>query len=240
MIDTAVLRHNLETIELRIARACAAAGRDRAAVTLVAVSKGQPAEAIRALYQWGHRDFGESYVQEWQAKATELSDLPGLRWHFLGHLQRNKVKLVIGKVALLHCLDDMQGLDEMARTAWQAKVSQPVLLQVNLAQEQSKRGCGPEDAPLFLDVLQRSPGLLLRGLMVLPPYEWDAEQVRPWFRQLRQLSEQLQQTYAGVGQLPARGQWWLSMGMSGDFEVAIAEGSTHIRVGTALFGERSA
>ncbi len=239
MIDSAVLQHNLDQIHQRIAHACAAAGRDRREVTLVAVSKGQPAAAIRALYQLGHRDFGESYVQEWQAKATELSDLSELRWHFLGHLQRNKVKQVIGKVALLHSLDDMQGLDEMARTAWQARLSQPVLLQVNLAHEQSKRGCGPQDAPLFLDVLQRSPGLLLRGLMVLPPYDWDAEQVRPWFRQLRQLSEQLQVDYAGVGQLPPAGQWWLSMGMSGDFEVAIAEGSTHIRVGTSLFGPRA-
>lgn len=238
MIDFAVLKHNLESMEQRIVSACAAAGRQRRSVTLVAVSKGQPQEAVRALYELGQRDFGESYVQEWQAKATTLSDLADLRWHFLGHLQRNKVKQVIGKVALLHSLDDMQGLDEMARTAWQAKVSQPVLLQVNLALEQTKRGCGPDDASLFLDVLQRSPGLLLRGLMVLPPYDWDTEQVRPWFKQLRELSEQLQRTYAGVGQLPGLGQWALSMGMSGDFEVAIAEGSTHIRVGTALFGAR--
>ena len=238
MVDSAWLQHSVAEVEQRIASACAAAGRQRTAVTLIAVSKGQSHQAIRALYALGQRDFGESYVQEWQTKASELADLAELRWHFLGHLQRNKVKQVIGKVALLHSLDDMQGLDEMARTAWQAKLSQPVLLQVNLAQEQTKRGCGPLDASLFLDVLQRSPGLLLRGLMVLPPYDWDVEQVRPWFKQLRELAEELQASYAGVGQLPPAGQWLLSMGMSGDFEAAIAEGSTHIRVGTALFGPR--
>lgn len=238
MIDTEALQHNYQQLGERVARAAQAAGRAAHEVTLIAVSKGQPLEAIRALYALGQRDFGESYVQEWQAKAQALDDLPELRWHFLGHLQRNKVKQVIGKVHLLHSLDDMQGLDEMARTAWQQRLTQPVLLQVNLAQEESKRGCGPEDAELFVQVLQRSPGLQLRGLMVLPPYDWDAEQVRPWFRRLRTLSEQLQQRYAGQGALPARGAWLLSMGMSGDFEVAIAEGSTHIRVGTALFGPR--
>jgi pyridoxal phosphate enzyme (YggS family) len=237
-IDMAALQHNYQHLTQRIAQAAVDSGRGSQEVALIAVSKGQPLEAIRALYALGHRDFGESYVQEWQTKAQELSDLPDLRWHFLGHLQRNKVRHVIGKVHLLHSLDDMQGLDEMARTAWQLKLTQPVLLQVNLAQEESKRGCGPDDAALFLEVLQRSPGLQLRGLMVLPPYDWDADRVRPWFRQLRELSEQLQQTYAGQGSLPPRGSWLLSMGMSGDFEAAIAEGATHIRIGTALFGPR--
>lgn len=238
MLDLAALQHNYDHLCARVATAAGAAGRRADEVALIAVSKGQPAEAIRALYALGQRDFGESYVQEWQAKAEALGDLAELRWHFLGHLQRNKVRHVIGKVHLLHSLDDMQGLDEMARTAWQQRLGQPVLLQVNLADEDSKRGCGADDAPLFLEVLQRSPGLQLRGLMLLPPLDADAEQVRPWFRQLRQLSEALQQRYAGQGALPPAGQWLLSMGMSGDFEVAIAEGATHVRIGTALFGPR--
>ncbi len=239
MIDPGAIAANLARVHERIAAAARAAGGNSQSITLVAVSKTQPAAAIRAAYAAGQRDFGENYVQEWQQKAAELADLPDLRWHVLGHLQRNKVKLVLGKVALLHGLDDMQGLDEMARFAWQAKVSQDVLLQVNLAEEASKRGCGENDAELFVEVLARSPGLRLRGLMLLPPFDLDAVAVRPWFARLRGLRDRLQVTYAGTPNLPSAGQWWLSMGMSHDFEVAVAEGATHVRVGTAIFGPRT-
>lgn len=233
------IAQNLQDVRQRIARAAQDSGRDPQAVTLVAVSKGQPVEAIRAAHAAGQRDFGENYVQEWQEKAEQLQDLPDLRWHFLGHLQRNKCKHVLGKVHLLHSLDDMLGLDEMARQAWQNKLKQDVLLQVNLADEQSKRGCGAADAELFVEVLQKSPGLRLRGLMLLPPYDADAEQVRPWFQQLAQLARDLGRSFGSHPSLPPPGQWLLSMGMSGDFEVAIAEGATHVRVGTAIFGARS-
>ena len=230
MIDAAAIAANLAAVRAAIATSAIAVGRDPAAITLVAVSKGQPAAAIAAAYQCGHRDFGENYVQEWQEKAATLRDLPDLRWHFLGHLQRNKVKLVVGRVHLLHGVDDMQGLDEMARFAWQTKCDQAVLLQVNLADEATKRGCTAADAELFVDVLRRSPGLHLRGLMLLPPPAPDAEAVRPWFAQLRRLRDQL----AGNAAEP----WLLSMGMSDDFAVAVAEGATHVRVGTAIFGPR--
>lgn len=239
MIDSATIAENLAAVADRIGRAARHVGRDPQAITLVAVSKTQPAAAIRAAYAAGQRDFGENYVQEWQHKAAEVADLTDLRWHVLGHVQRNKVKLVIGKVALLHGVDDMLGLDEMARHAWQAKVQQDVLLQVNLAQEATKRGCTEADADLFVEVLARSPGLRLRGLMLLPPFDLDAEAVRPWFARMCALRDRLQAAFAGVPTLPSAGHWWLSMGMSHDFEAAIEHGATLVRVGTAIFGPRA-
>jgi pyridoxal phosphate enzyme (YggS family) len=238
MLDSTVIANNLAVVRQQMAAASARAGRDPAAVHLVAVSKGQPAAAIEAAYLAGQRDFGENYVQEWQQKAETLAHLTDLRWHMLGHLQRNKVRFIVGKVHLLHCVDDMQGLDEMARHAYSHKVSQDVLLQVNLAEEQQKRGCGADDAELFVDVLLRSPGLKLRGLMLLPPAQEQADNGRVWFARLRTLADQLAQKYGKHPRLPAPGQWTLSMGMSGDYEVAIEEGATLVRVGTALFGPR--
>ena len=229
----------LQQIREQVSAAALAAGRQPAEVTLVAVSKGHPAAAIRAAYAAGQRDFGENYVQEWQGKAQELADLQDLRWHFIGHLQRNKVKLVIGKVHLLHTADDMQGIDEMARHAWGLGLRQDVLLQVNLAAEQQKRGCTEDDAELFADVLLRSPGLRLCGLMTLPPDLDDPEAVRPYFRRLRLLGERLRGYLADQGAPSEPAPWHLSMGMSGDFAVAIAEGATHVRVGTAIFGARA-
>jgi len=236
--DIAQLAGRLAVVRGQVARAARAAGRDPEMITLVAVSKGQDAAAIRAAWAAGQRDFGENYVQEWADKAAQLADLPDLRWHFLGHLQRNKVRHVVGRVALLHSVDDMAGVDEIARHAWQARVTQDVLLQVNLAAETTKRGCGEDDAELFVEVIARTPGIRLRGLMVLPPLDLDAEAARPWFARLRALRDRLAARFGGAEGLPARDGWWLSMGMSGDFEVAIAEGATHVRVGTAIFGPR--
>lgn len=224
----AEVAERLAGVRGQVATAARAAGRDPTEITLVAVTKGQPTAALRAAYGAGQRDFGENYVQEWQQKAAELQDLD-IRWHFLGHLQRNKVRFVVGKVHLLHAVDDMQGLDEMARHAWAQKTMQDVLLQVNLAAEPQKRGCTAADAELFAEVLQRSPGLRLRGLMTLPPLDADGAVARQWFRELRQLRDRLQ---------PPGQAWSLSMGMSSDFAVAIAEGATHVRVGTAIFGKR--
>ncbi len=228
---------NLATVQAAIAQAATAAGRQAADVTLIAVSKGHPADAVREAYAAGQRDFGENYVQEWQEKAAQLADLPDLRWHFLGHLQRNKIRLVIGKVALLHSADDMAGIDEMQRAAWSGNLKQEVLLQINLADEAQKRGCGEDDAELFLDVLLRSPNLRLRGLMTLPPLDEDPETTRQWFKRLRTLRDRLLGQLRGKPGAPT--SLWLSMGMSGDYPVAIAEGATHVRVGTAIFGARA-
>ena len=239
MSDVAGIANRLAAVQAQIHAAAQAAGRDPAAVTLVAVSKGQPLAAIEAAYGAGQRDFGENYVQEWQEKAFALRHLPEIRWHVLGHLQRNKVKHVIGQCHLLHSVDDMMGLDEMARFAHTHKVQQDVLLQVNLADETQKRGCGEDDAELFVDVLLRSPGLRLQGLMLLPPNADDPEASRPWFARLRALSERLAQRYGKQPKLPQPGKWVLSMGMSHDFAVAVQEGATHVRVGTAIFGARA-
>lgn len=227
---------NLAVVRQQIARAAAIASRDPNEITLIAVSKGQPAAAIRQAFAAGQRDFGENYVQEWQQKAQELQDLPALRWHFIGHLQRNKVKNVIGKVHLLHTADDMQGMDEMARFAHSQHVAQDVLLQVSLAGEAQKRGCTADDVEIFAEVLLRSPGLRLQGLMTVPPVAEGSEANRNCFAQLRRLSEQLQRAVGAHPQAPKR--WLLSMGMSADFGVAIEEGATHVRVGTAIFGAR--
>ena len=162
---------NLARVRAAIATAAEAAGRRAEDVTLIAVAKGHGADDVRAAYAEGQRDFGENYVQEWQEKAAALADLADIRWHFLGHLQRNKIRQVIGKVALLHSADDMAGIDEMQRAAWSQNVKQDVLLQINLADEAQKRGCGEDDAELFIDVLSRSPNLRLCGLMTLPPAE---------------------------------------------------------------------
>lgn len=230
------LAANLAAVRAQVAAAAAQSGRAAAEVTLIAVSKAQPATAIRAVYALGQRDFGENYVQEWQQKARELADLPELRWHFLGHLQRNKIRAVIGHVALLHSADDMAGIDEMQRAAWSQNHKQDVLLQINLAEEAQKRGCGEDDAELFADVLRRSPNLRLRGLMTLPPVSDDPALARAWFGRLRSLRDRLLAHWRGQPLAPA--QLWLSMGMSGDFAEAIAEGATHVRVGTAIFGAR--
>jgi pyridoxal phosphate enzyme (YggS family) len=231
------IAQRLQEVRGRLSDACHVAGRDPAGVTLVAVSKGQPAQAIRDAYAAGQRDFGENYVQEWQVKAQALADLTDLRWHFVGHLQRNKVKLVVGNVFLLHSADDMAGIGELARVAWSRGVRQDVLLQVNLAQEASKRGCTEAEADEFVQVLCRSPGLRLLGLMTLPPVEDDPQQARPWFAQLRGLRDRLAAQWQDQPGVPV--EWSLSMGMSGDFSAAIAEGATHVRIGTAIFGSRT-
>ncbi len=228
---------NLTAVQAAIAQAATEAGRQPTDVTLIAVSKGHSADAVREAYAAGQRDFGENYVQEWQEKSAQLADLTDLRWHFLGHLQRNKIRFVIGKVALLHSADDMAGIDEMQRGAWSAGVKQDVLLQINLAEEEQKRGCGEDDAELFLDVLSRSPNLVLRGLMTLPPMDENPETTRQWFKRLRVLRDRLQARLRGRPGAPA--SLWLSMGMSSDYPVAIAEGATHVRVGTAIFGARA-
>ena len=233
------LAQRLAAVRGAIDAAALAAGRDPHEVTLVAVSKGHPAAAIREAYALGQRDFGENYVQEWQQKAAELADLAELRWHFIGHLQRNKVKLVVGKVFLLHTADDMQGIDEMARHAWGQSVRQDVLLQVNLGAEVQKRGCTEDDAELFADVLLRSPGLRLCGLMTLPPVQDDPDAVRPYFARLHSLGDRLRTLVADQRGQAQGWPWHLSMGMSGDFGVAIAQGATHVRVGTAIFGSRT-
>jgi PLP dependent protein len=203
-------------------RLAAVRARIPAGVTLIAVSKTQPASAIREAYAAGQRDFGENYAQEWRRKAEELADLGELVWHFVGALQTNKVKYLAGAARWIHTVDRIELAQEIARRSAQRGAVTKVLLEVNVAGEPAKAGCAPEEAPRLAEEVRRLPGVELRGLMCIPPAEGDPQ---PHFRALRALRDAL-----GLADL--------SMGMSGDYEAAIAEGSTLVRVGTAIFGER--
>jgi hypothetical protein len=194
-----------------------------AGVTLVAVSKTQPAGAIREAHAAGQRDFGENYVQEWRDKADALADLPDLVWHFVGSLQTNKVKYLAGRVGLLHTVDRVELGREVAKRWEKAGARARVLVEVNLGGEASKGGCAPEAAPDLVAALQALPALDVRGLTCIPP---PGDDPRPHFQALRRLRDRL-----GLAEL--------SMGMSGDYPVAIEEGATIVRVGTAIFGERA-
>lgn len=197
-------------------------------VTLVAVSKTQPPEAIREAYAAGQRDFGENYAQEWRDKAAALADLAGLTWHFIGALQTNKVKYLAGagpgapRAAWIHTVDRLPLAQEIARRSARAGAVTRVLLEVSVAGEAQKAGCAPAEVPALAEAVRRLEGVELRGLMCIPPAEGDP---RPHFAALRRLG-------ASLG-LPD-----LSMGMSGDYRVAVEEGSTLVRVGTAIFGHR--
>jgi len=192
-------------------------------VTLVAVSKTQPAESIREAYAAGQRDFGENYAQEWKAKADLLADLPDLCWHFVGSLQTNKVRQLAGRVAYVHAVDREELARELSRRFQPTGRVVRVFLEVNTGGEASKGGCAPADAPRLAAAVSALPAVELVGLMAIPP---PGEDPRPHFRTLRGLRDAL-----GLTQL--------SMGMSGDWEVAVAEGATFVRIGTALFGERA-
>lgn len=215
------MKDRLAQVEERIARACGRAGRAREEITLIAVSKTFPADAIREAYAAGLRDFGENYVQEFESKKPALADLEGARFHLIGHLQSNKSKRAAELFDVIQTLDTIK----LARRLNDAGRRLEVMIEVKLSEEETKSGAAVEDLPALVEAVRACPQLRLSGLMTMPPWSDDAEASRPYFRRLRRLAEQY-----GV-----RG---LSMGMSHDFEVAIEEGATHIRVGTALFGPR--
>jgi hypothetical protein len=213
----------LEAVHRRMAEACARAGRPPTAVQLIAVSKLQPAESVRAAHAAGQRVFGENYAQELRDKAEGLADLSGLRWHAIGPLQTNKAKYVARSAHAFHALDRV----EIARELSKRRTGEPLpcFIEVNLGGEATKGGVAPDAVADLLPQLRDLPGLRIVGLMSLPPLGPTAEASRPHFRRLREL--------AGRLGLPE-----LSMGTTADFEVAIEEGATWVRVGTAIFGER--
>jgi pyridoxal phosphate enzyme (YggS family) len=191
-------------------------------VTLVAVSKTHPAEAIREAFDAGQRDFGENYAQEWRTKAEALADLAGLRWHFIGGLQTNKVKYLAGRVAYVHTVDRAELAEEISRRWAKAGATARVFLEVDLGGEERKSGCGPAEVEPLLARVRALPAIDVVGLTCIPP---PGDDPRPHFRTLRALRDRL-------------GLRELSMGMSGDWPVAIEEGATFVRIGTAIFGER--
>ena len=220
---------NLHSIQQRLAAACGRAGRAVSSVTLLAVSKSHPPETIHAAVAAGQWLFGENKIQEAKAKIP-LG--PGkARWQFIGHLQSNKVRDAVELFELIQGVDSLAVAQEISKRAEQAGKTMPILVEVNVAGEGSKFGYAPERLLAELNALSALPRLEIRGLMAIPPYAPEAEKSRPYFQKLRELKTQAKQAL-GLA-LPE-----LSMGMSGDFEIAIEEGATMVRVGTALFGER--
>jgi pyridoxal phosphate enzyme (YggS family) len=217
-----VLRARMEEVERRIEAAVRRAGRRREEITLVAVTKMFPASTVRAAYEAGLRDFGENYVREFQGKRPDLADLPGARFHFIGHLQSNKAQRAAGLFDVIQTVDS----PKLARRLSQAAGRElEVMLEVKLGGEEAKSGARPEDLPALIETLVGCPNLRLTGLMTMPPWSDAPEESRPYFRALREL---------GV----RHGLAGLSMGMSHDLEVAIEEGATRVRVGSAIFGPR--
>lgn len=238
-VQASSIAANLERVRERIARAAERAGRGLSEITLVAVSKTFPAEAIREAYAAGVRHFGENRVQEWEAKQPLVADLTAI-WHLVGHLQTNKARRA---ARLFHTVDSLDSVKlarkldaamaELAGSGAQREAALAVLLEVRLAPEETKHGADPEQVPALAEAIAALPHLELRGLMCIPPLLDDPERVRPYFRRLRELRDDLQQRLGRP--LPE-----LSMGMSHDFEVAIEEGATQVRLGTAIFGARAA
>lgn len=222
---------NITQISQRIADVCQRCQRDPASVRLVAVSKKKPAAAIETAVRAGQRLFGESYVQECVAKIDEVTD--EAEWHFIGALQSNKVKYLRGKVAMIHSVDRLSLAKEINRQWGKDNASIDILLQVNLGEEESKAGTTAESLVDLARKVAALPHLRIKGLMALPPWAENPEEVRPYFRQLQELA--IQVDALGLANVSMRE---LSMGMSHDFEVAIEEGSTLVRVGTAIFGAR--
>lgn len=219
----------LDAVRARIDAAAVRAGRDPAAVTLVAVSKTHGPEAVRAAYARGQRDFGENYVQELVAKADGLADLVDLRWHFIGHLQSNKCRDVAGRVAMVQTVDSARLARELGRRAVAVGRTVGILVQVNVAREAQKSGCEVGELAAILAEAEATPGVALRGLMTVPPAAGDPAASRPWFEALRALRDE----HGGASRLPE-----LSMGMTHDMAEAVAAGATMVRVGTAIFGAR--
>lgn len=225
------ISRNLADIRLRIRAAAETAGRDPDSVRLVAVSKTRPAADVTAAFQAGQIIFGENYIQELAAKLEQVQE--AVQWHVIGHLQSNKVKYIAGRVALIHSVDRLSLAEEINRQ-W-GKLGQlcPVLIQVNISGESTKSGTTEEGALQLVRDCALLPNIRVQGLMTMPPIFDDPEAARPCFAELRRLSRMIDA--AGI---PGVEMKELSMGMSGDFEAAIQEGATLVRVGTAIFGER--
>ncbi|MBL8952223.1 MAG: YggS family pyridoxal phosphate-dependent enzyme [Myxococcaceae bacterium] len=224
-MDTAQLEKNLEALEGRIARACARAGRREADVQLVAVSKLHPPEVLRRAYACGIRHFGENYAQELRDKQAALADLPGIRWHAIGPVQTKNAKYIAKAAHVFHALEKLEIAAELSKR----RTGEPLdcLVEVNVAREASKAGIDHGEVAAFVEQVRALPNLKVTGLMTMPPLTEDPEAARLPFRALHALGQRL-------------GLRELSMGSTHDFEVAIEEGATLVRVGTALFGERPA
>ena len=227
-----MLKENLANVEKNIEQACKNAGRSRDEVTLIAVSKTKPVEMLQEIYDENIRDFGENKVQELCSKMEQLPS--DIRWHMIGHLQRNKVKYIVGKVELIHSVDTYRLAEEINIQAKKQNVIVPILVEVNIAHEESKFGISAEDAILLVEEISKLENIRIKGLMTIAPYVENPEDNRLYFRKIKQLSVDI--TNKNIDNVFME---ILSMGMTGDYMVAIEEGATMVRVGTGIFGERN-
>lgn len=226
-----MIKENLAAVEERICAACKRAGRERNEVTLVAVSKTKPVDMIREAMETGIVDFGENKVQELTEKEA-IIEKP-LQWHLIGHLQRNKVKYIVDKACLIHSVDSLRLAEQINIEAEKKNLVCPILIEVNVAKEDSKFGVFPEDTLALITEIAKFPHIKIKGLMTIAPFVENAEENRIHFQNLKKLNIDIKSKNIDNVDMDI-----LSMGMTGDFEVAIEEGATHVRVGTGIFGGR--
>ncbi|MBS6395544.1 MAG: YggS family pyridoxal phosphate-dependent enzyme [Clostridiales bacterium] len=219
-------------VEEKVSEACKRSGRSRQDVTLIAVSKTKPVEMIREAMEAGAEVFGENKVQELCEKYEILPQ--GLHWHLIGHLQRNKVKYIVGKAELIHSVDSLRLAEELSRESVKKGATTRILIEVNVAEEESKFGVKTADTEALVRQIALLPNLSIQGLMTIAPYVTDPEENRPVFRELKKLAVDIKMKNIDNVRMDV-----LSMGMTGDYEVAIEEGATMVRVGTGIFGERN-
>lgn len=227
-----MIAENLQQVRNNIKRACEAVGRDPDEVTLVAVSKTKPVEMLKEAYDAQTRVFGENKVQEIMDKYDRLPD--DVQWHMIGHLQRNKVKYIVDKVAMIHSVDSLRLAETIEQEAAKHDIRVPVLVEVNVAQEDSKFGLKVDEVLPFIEQAAQLPHLEIKGLMTIAPYVENPENNREIFRQLKKLSVDIEDKNINNITMSV-----LSMGMTGDYEVAVQEGATMVRVGTGIFGEKN-
>lgn len=227
-----MLKDNLAKVEKNIEEACKKAGRERSEVTLIAVSKTKPVSMLQEIYDENIRHFGENKVQELCDKIEQLPK--DISWHMIGHLQRNKVKYIVGKVALIHSVDTYRLAEEINIQAKKKNVIVPILVEVNIAAEESKFGISKEDSILLVEDISHLENVRIKGLMTIAPYVENPEDNRQYFQKIKQLSVDI--TNKNIDNVSME---ILSMGMTGDYMVAIEEGATMVRVGTGIFGERN-
>ncbi len=227
-----MLRENLRQVEENIEAACKTANRDRSEVTLIAVSKTKPVEMLSTIYDEGIRDFGENKVQEMCDKIEQLPK--DIRWNMIGHLQTNKVKYIVDKCFLIHSVDSLRLAEEIQKQAVKKDVICDILVEVNIAQEESKFGTSKEEAIELVRSISKLDHIRIKGLMTIAPFVENPEDNRQYFREIKQLSVDIDKQNIDNVTMNV-----LSMGMTGDYMVAIEEGATMVRVGTGIFGERN-
>ncbi len=225
------IEENLRTVKARVEQACEKSGRAAGDVKLIAVSKTKPVSMLREAYDLGCRDFGENKVQELVEKYEQLPK--DIRWHMIGHLQRNKVKYIVDKVCMIHSVDSLRLAEEISREAVKHNVTVSVLVEVNVAGEESKFGVTAQETLPLVEQIAKLPNIVVKGLMTIAPYVENPSENRLYFEKLKQIYVDIIQKNIDNVSMEE-----LSMGMTGDYEVAVEEGATYIRVGTGIFGER--